>query len=362
VTDHARLERAAAVAAPFRKALLAWYRRTARDLPWRRTKDPYAVWLAEIILQQTRVDQGTPYYERFLEAFPTVEALAGASDDEVLKHWEGLGYYARARNLHACARRVVSDRGGRFPETAAGLRALPGIGPYTAAAIAGIAFGEPVAVVDGNVIRVLTRLFDIDAPVEDAAVRKLLDALADALVSPRSPGDHNQAMMELGACVCTPRTPDCPACPVAKWCAASAAGRQHARPVRRPKKPTPLHEVVAAVIRRDGAYLLGKRPPEGLLGGLWEFPGGKVQPGETHAQALQRELREELGVDVAPGKLIASVNHAYTHFRVRLHVYACTIVSGEPVAHVHAELRWVAKDDFPKYAFPTANRKFLDLV
>lgn len=362
MTDDPRLERAQVIAAPFSKALLAWYRRVARDLPWRRTKDPYAVWLAEVMLQQTRVDQGAPYYERFLQAFPSVEALAAASDDEVLKQWEGLGYYARARNLHACARCVATDYGGRFPRTAESLRALPGIGPYTAAAVAAIAFNEPVAVVDGNVIRVLARLFDIEAPVQDAGVKKLLAALAAALVSPRSPGDHNQAMMELGACVCTPRSPDCAGCPVAKWCAARVASVQDARPVRRPKKPTPLHEVVTGVIRRDGRYLLGKRPAEGLLGGLWEFPGGKVQPGETHAEALRRELREELGVEATPGKLIAAVSHAYTHFRVRLHVYACTIASGEPEARVHAELRWVSRADFDQYAFPTANRKFLDLV
>lgn len=345
-----------------RRALLAWYAAHARDLPWRRTSDPYRIWLSEIMLQQTRVGQGLPYYERFVNAFPSVEALARAGEDEVLKLWEGLGYYTRARNLHKTARTIVEKHGGAFPENAELLQLLPGVGRYTAGAIASVAFGEPVPVLDGNVKRVITRLFDLDACIDEAQTEQDLWRIAESLVSPSRPGDFNQAMMELGARLCTPRKPACEECPVAKWCQARAAGTQLKRPVRKPRKKPPHHEIVVAAIRRDGRYLLGKRPPDGLLGGLWELPGGKLNPGETHQQALARECRQELGVEVAPGGLIATVNHAYTHFRVTLNVYRCKLKEGAPEPRTHTELRWVAPDEFPGYAFPKANHKFLGLL
>ncbi|MCP4641067.1 MAG: A/G-specific adenine glycosylase [bacterium] len=343
-----------------RRNLLRWYRREARDLPWRRTQDPYAVWVSEIMLQQTRIDQGAPYYERFMAAFPTVEALAAASDDAVLKLWEGLGYYSRARNLHKAARLVAE--GGRFPETAEAWTELPGVGRYTAGAIASIVFGERAPVVDGNVIRVLARLFDIEACTDDTATRKVLWALAETLVPPKNPGDFNQALMELGAMVCTPKSPVCDGCPVRNQCQAREEGVQEQRPVRKAKKRVPHHEIVVAAIRKDGQYLIGKRPPGGLLGGLWEFPGGKVEPGESHQQALRREVKEELGVTVRIGGLVTSVNHAYSHFRVTLNVYRCTLTRGTPVPHSHTELRWVALEEFGDLAFPKANHKFLGLL
>lgn len=344
------------------RALHRWYRKEARDLPWRRTRDPYRVWLAEVILQQTRVQQGLPYYERFVEAFPRLEDLARASEEEVLRLWEGLGYYTRARNLHRCARLVLDRYGGRFPSTAAELEGLPGVGPYTAAAIAGIAFGERAAVVDGNVARVLARLHDIPSSIDDPGVRRVLWDLAEQLLPNRDPGLHNQAMMELGACVCTPRSPCCPACPVRNYCRARISDTVNLRPVRRPRKRTPHHEVVVAVIRKAGRYLVGKRPASGLLGGLWEFPGGKIRPGETHEQALRREVREETGLEVRPDGLITSVDHAYSHFRVRLHVYRCRWVRGEPQSRFHTELKWLTRSQFDRYPFPQANRKFLHLI
>ncbi|NLV39976.1 MAG: A/G-specific adenine glycosylase [Candidatus Hydrogenedentes bacterium] len=345
-----------------RERLLAWFQAEARDLPFRGTTDPYAVWVSEIILQQTRVDQGTPYYNRFVAAFPTVEALAAAPEEAVLKLWEGLGYYSRARNLHAAARMVCEQHGGRFPETAAQLRMLPGIGPYTAAAVASIAFGERVAVLDGNVKRVLARLFALDDCIDDPATERELWRLAQTLVPPRGPGDFNQAMMELGARVCTPRAPACMACPVASECRAHAEGREAELPVRKPKAATPLHEIVTAVIERDGCFLVGRRPHGGMLGGLWEFPGGKVEKGEDHALALARECREELGVEVCAGGLVACVRHAYTHFRIVMSVYRCAITAGEPAALAHTELRWVSPEAFDTLAFPKANHKFLPLL
>ncbi|MEA3365847.1 MAG: A/G-specific adenine glycosylase, partial [Candidatus Hydrogenedentes bacterium] len=345
-----------------RRALLAWYSRNARELPWRSTRDPYAVWVSEIMLQQTRIDQGTPYFTRFMDAFPTVQALAAASEDAVLKQWEGLGYYSRARNLHRAAKAVVSEQEGAFPETAEGWRALPGVGRYTAGAIASIAFNEPVPVLDGNVKRVLTRLLDITQPIDQSRTEQRLWALVEALVSPRRPGDFNQAMMELGAMVCVPKAPLCTTCPLRKVCRSAARGTQTERPVKRKKAATPHYEIVVAAIEKNERFLLGKRPPKGLLGGLWEFPGGAAQSGETHKQALKREIREKLGVGIRVGGLAAVVNHAYSHFKVTLNVYRCTVESGTPQPKSHTALKWVPRAHFDRYAFPKANHKFLDVL
>lgn len=345
-----------------RRALRAWYAREKRDLPWRDAKDPYVVWLSEIMLQQTRVDQGTPYILRFIDQFPNVQTLAAAPEDAVLKAWEGLGYYTRARNLHKAARVIAHDRAGTFPVNADDWQTLPGVGRYTAGAVASIAYGEPVPVLDGNVKRVLARLTDLPDSIDDAAVTDDLWDLAGELVRGKSPGDFNQALMELGANVCTPRRPTCDACPLTRYCAAFATGTQEQRPVRRAKKPVPHKEIVVAVIKRNGRYLIGKRPANGLLGGLWEFPGGKVDRAEDHARALIREVREELALHVTVGGLIACVTHAYTHFRVTLNVYACRAPHGTPQPNTHTQLRWVRNSEFTHYAFPKANHKFLHLL
>lgn len=344
----------------FRRAMLKWYRANARDLPWRRTKDPYAIWLSEIMLQQTRVDQGTPYYERFIAAFPDVHALAHANEDRVLKLWEGLGYYSRARNLHRAAKNVSNDYGGAFPKTAAELQTLPGVGRYTAGAIASIAFGERVPVLDGNVIRVLSRIYNLEACTDDPKVREQLWEIAAALVPARDPGDFNQAMMELGARVCTPKAPLCVGCPVLKYCRARAAGVEQQRPVRKAKNETPRREMVAAAIKRDGKYLLAKRPANGLLGGMWELPSGTLRNGETHQRALTRELKENFGLRIKPGKLIATVQHAYTHFKVTLHVYNCELVEGTSTPKSHDESHWFAPKSFSTLALPKVIHKFLD--
>lgn len=346
-----------------RRALLDWFHADARDLPWRKTTDPYKIWVSEIILQQTRVDQGLPYYQRFIEAFPTIQALAKARQDRVLKLWEGLGYYTRARNMHKAAKQIVSQYKGKLPQQAEVLALLPGIGRYTAGAIASIAFGERTPVVDGNVKRVLSRLFNLDACIDEPAVEKDLWQIAESLVPPQHPGDFNQAMMELGARICTPRKPLCETCPAAAHCAAQKLGLQEERPVRRAKKETPHYEIVVAAIHRDGRYLIGKRPEDGLLGGLWEFPGGKVLPGESHQEALKRECKEELNISIRAGGLIATVNHAYSHFKVTLNVYRCTITdSATPKPNFHTELKWATPKEFNKLSFPKANHKFLPLL
>lgn len=342
--------------------LLAWFGREARDLPWRRTRDPYAVWVSEIMLQQTRVDQTKPYYERFLSAFPTVRSLAAAAEDDVLKRWEGLGYYTRARNLHKAAKVIVAECGGALPETADAWGRLPGVGPYTAGAIASIAFGEQTPVLDGNVKRVLSRLFDIhDCIDQPRTVTRLWD-IARTLVPAHAPGDMNQALMELGARLCTPKAPQCTRCPVSSACAARSRGVQEDLPVRREKKPVPHRELVAAVIARSGRYLIGKRPTEGLLGGLWEFPNDPVAPGESHRDALIRIAKVKTGLDVTVRGLVATVNHAYTHFRITINAYRCEPSEAAPISAYYTTLRWVRPTHFARYAFPKAHHKILALL
>lgn len=339
-----------------------WYGRQARDLPWRGTTDLYSVWISEIVLQQTRVDQGTPYIQRFLKRFPTVEKLAGARDDSVLKLWEGLGYYSRARNLHKAARIVVRERNGLFPQSAEEWQTLPGVGRYTAGAIASIALDERVPVVDGNVKRVLARLADYSESIDTPAATEQFWAWMEHLVDGKSPGIFNQSVMELGANVCTPRRPSCDECPISTCCAAYGNGTQEERPVRTPKKKVPHHHIVVAAIRRGDQYLLGKRPTEGFLGGLWEFPGGKVEAGESHEEALHREIHEELALRLNTLEYLTTVNHAYSHFKITLHVYLCTAHKGAPNSHAHTELKWVQKKSFGKLAFPKANHKFMDIL
>lgn len=315
------------------------------------------MWVAEVMLVQTRVDTVIPYYERFLARFPDVRSLAKADLDDVLKAWEGLGYYARARNLHRAAARVVQEHDGRLPETAGGLRQLPGLGPYTAAAIASIAFGEAVPAVDGNVRRVISRLHDRADPTQDEVAD-----LARPWVEGDRPGDVNQALMDLGATVCVPRAPLCPECPLEEFCLARANGTAAERPAPRKSRPRPHYEIAVGVIWRDGRILIAKRPPEGLLGGLWEFPGGKREPGEELEATLVREVREELGLEVEPGSKIAVVDHAYTHFEITLHAFHCRHRAGRPEPRAAEDVAWVRPDELETYAFPAANRRIIEAL
>ncbi len=345
-----------------RRALLHWFRNNARDLPWRRSRDPYQIWLSEIMLQQTQVATVLPYFERFIKAYPTVELLAKAKEDQVLKLWEGLGYYTRARNLQKAAKVIVQEFNGIFPDSPVLLQQLPGIGRYTAGAIASIAFGKKTPVLDGNIKRVLTRIFSIPESIDNTSTHHALWATAGQLVSPSAPGDFNQALMELGARICTPKRPRCHLCPVNNTCNAFQLGQQDEFPVRRPRKPVPHREIVAAAIRKNGRYLLGKRPPDSMLGGLWEFPGGKVEEGETHENALVRELKEEIGIGIKVSSPITTVKHAYSHFSITLHVYLCEHTTGKPQTIYHTDLKWVFPGHFSRYPMPTADLKFLHLL
>lgn len=342
--------------------LLAWFRRRRRDMPWRRTRDPYAIWISEIMLQQTRVTAVTPYYLRFLERFGAVEVLARARLDTVLKFWEGLGYYTRARNLHKAARKIVRDFNGKLPNTAEELQTLPGVGRYTAGAVASIAFGLDEPVLDGNVTRVLCREFRISEAPKDEAVQQTLWRLARRLIPPGEAGDFNQAMMELGATICLPRNPRCDECPIRPLCRAYRYNEQAKLPRKADKKPLPHHTIVAGVIRRGARILIDRRKPEGLLGGLWEFPGGKVEPGETLPAALRREVREEIGIEIAVGQEIAVVQHAYSHFRITLHAFECECKRGTARPIQCDDVKWVTVKQLSQFAFPKANHRILELL
>jgi A/G-specific adenine glycosylase len=332
--------------------LLAWYDRHRRDLPWRappgQSPDPYRVWLSEIMLQQTTVPTVAPYFGRFVARWPTIGALAAASLDEVLHAWQGLGYYARARNLHACARAVVARHGGRFPDDPATLRALPGIGAYTAAAIAAIAFDRPMAAVDGNVERVVARIFAVATPQPQAKPR--LRALAGALVPDTRAGDFAQALMDLGATICTPRRPRCVLCPWRDACAASAAGIADALPTAAAKPERPLrHGVAFWLVRPDGAVLLRRRPERGLLGGMIDLPSTEWR---------EAPWREPEALGAAPvatrwTTLPGTVRHGFTHFRLELALLAGA--TGEAAPGL-----WARPDQFGSLALPTLTRKLVN--
>ena len=346
-----------------RRLLLDWYERARRPLPWRGETDAYRVWLSEVMLQQTQAATVAAYYPRFLARFPTLAELAAAPLDQVLKAWEGLGYYARAHHLHAAARLVVAEHGGRLPAAYAALRRLPGMGDYTSGALASIAFGQPAPAVDGNARRVLARLFALTEDVRGGAGARRLRSLAAALVPADRPGDFNQALMELGATLCTPKAPQCERCPLQSDCQGYARRIHLSLPMRRPRRALPHYDVTAAVIR-DGAgrLLIARRKARAMLGGLWEFPGGKCHPGEALADCLRRELREELGVEVEVGAPLAAIRHAYTHFRITLHVFDCRHLAGEPQALDCADWRWVRLEQLPDFAFPVTDQKIIRLL
>jgi A/G-specific adenine glycosylase len=346
-----RSEPSLSSARPDPAALLAWYDRHRRDLPWRvapgRPPDPYLVWLSEIMLQQTTVATVGPYFDRFAARWPDIRALAAASLDEVLHLWQGLGYYARARNLHACARAIVEHHGGRFPDDPAALRRLPGIGDYTAAAIAAIAFDRRIAAVDGNVERVMARVFAEREPLPE--VKPRLKALAAALVPDKRAGDFAQAMMDLGAVICTPRRPRCVLCPWRRDCAAVALGIAESLPSPAAKAERPLRRGVAFWLRRgDGAVLLRRRPEKGLLGGMIELPSTpwRTLPW-TESDATQAAPAATLWTAL-PG----TVQHGFTHFRLELALMAG--MTAEPVAGI-----WARPSEFKDYALPTLTKKLV---
>jgi A/G-specific adenine glycosylase len=314
------------------------------------------------MLQQTRVTTAIPYYKRFMDKFPDVKSLARAQIDAVLKCWEGLGYYARARNLHRAANIITDERNGRVPDEYVEFRSLPGVGDYIASAVMSLAFNHPFAAVDGNVKRLLARLFMIDMPVTQSSSLKIFKAHADILLDIKRPGDFNQAMMELGAVVCRPAAPDCRQCPVASCCNAFEKKCQAKFPIRSAKRPIPHHHVAVGVIRKAGKVLIAKRKPSGLLGGLWEFPGGKVQPDESPEETCKREIKEELNLLVDVTNHVTRIRHAYSHFKISMDVFDCRYKAGRVKLNGPEKFKWIALEDIEDYAFPGANHKFISLL
>lgn len=350
----------------FQKRLMDWYDKNARVLPWRFSATPYQVLVSEFMLQQTQVDTVLPYYERFLQVFPSLKALAAADEQAVLKLWEGLGYYRRALNLHRSARKVVERFDGELPSNRDDLLKLPGIGPYTAAAIASIAFGEPVAAVDGNIRRVYARLFAVEGALGEKDTEEQLQSLAaDSLLQER-PGDFNQALMDLGAMICLPRKPLCELCPLLEVCLAYEKGMVAALPRRTPKPKVPHLTIVAAVIQDGEKVLIAQRAKGDLLGGMWEFPGGKLEKSDASMEVgLKREIMEELGVLIDVGEPFGVYKHAYTHYKITLHAFLARLIAGESLDHPRSKpetemFAWVLPGDLSNYPMGKVDRQIAE--
>jgi A/G-specific adenine glycosylase len=345
-----------------RRRLLSWYRANARDLPWRRTRDPYAIWVSEVMLQQTQVATVIPYYERFLQRFPTLSALAAADEAAVLETWAGLGYYSRARGLLHGAREVIEKWGGALPRRREELLRLPGVGPYTASAIASLAFGRPEAVLDGNVIRVLCRLFALRGDPAAGPLRRRLWALAGQLVSPTAPADFNSAMMELGATVCRPGRPDCHRCPVEPLCAARALGIEEELPeIPKAGPPVPV-QMAAAVISSAGGTLLVRRGDERRWAGMWSFPVVEVAASADPRTTLAQHVRDRLGLAVRAGEAVAVIRHAVTRFTITLTAYRCEVESGTPAARGYLEWGWFNEEELACVGLPSPHRRLAGLL
>jgi A/G-specific adenine glycosylase len=343
--------------------LLNWYHLNKRTLPWRGHPDPYAVWVSEIMLQQTRVEAVIPYFEKWMRLFPTPRTLAVASEQHVLNAWEGLGYYSRARNLHKAAKIITEKFGGELPRDLEQLRQLPGIGRYTLGAIASIAFDMNVPALDGNIKRVYARVFDINEPVDSPKGEKILWDIAEKHLPKTDAGDYNQALMDLGATICIPKNPRCLICPLMKICKARQNGTQNERPVKLPKKEVPHHVHAAGVMISRGKVLLAKRPSEGLLGGMWEFPNGRVlgDPFEGLADALKTGYNLRLRKSrrsIHKREPLGIVQHGYSHFSVSVYVYSCELLT-MPNAE---NLKWVRIYDLDEYPMGKIDRQIARIV
>lgn len=345
----------------FATRLLGWYASHARSQPWRGISDPYAVWVSEIMLQQTRVETVISYFEKWMRLFPDIHALANASERDVLNAWEGLGYYSRARNLHKAARIVADQYNGELPRDLDELRKLPGIGRYTLGALASIAFRMDVSALDGNIKRVYARIFDLNEPVDSPAGEKLLWQLADENLPQGHAGDYNQALMDLGATICVPRNPRCLICPVVELCQARQNGTQDQRPVTTPKKDVPHYVHAAGVIVERGRVLLAQRPSMGLLGGMWEFPNGRVDgdPTQGLARALKMGYNLRLrAVRRSHAEVVGIVQHGYSHFSVTTHVFRCELLSPPKASN----LKWVPLKGLDAYPMGKIDRQIAKMI
>ncbi len=348
----------------FTKKLIKWFQteRAHLPIPGRGVTNPYAIWVAEVMLQQTQVTTVWPYYKNWMRDYPSISDLAAAKQDQVLKNWEGLGYYSRARNLHRGAQFVIDEFDGDLPRTIAELLQIPGIGPYTSAAIASLAFGEAVPVLDGNVLRVFSRLTRHKSDITLSKTKRDISDMLARLMTYENPGAFNQGLMDLGRSICTPRNPNCSNCPINEICDSRRVGDMEAYPVKPKSRPIPHYNIVIGLIRRGQKLLIQKRPESGLLGGLWEFPGGKIETGESREEAVLREIEEETGLVVDLGEEIGTINHAYTHFKITLTAWFCDWVDGEAQMHASSDSKWIHFSEINQHAFPKANLKILKLI
>ena len=345
-----------------RKKLLGWYATHRRSLPWRETSDPYAIWVSEVMLQQTQVATVIPYYLRFMDRFPTTEHLASADIQEVLKLWEGLGYYSRARNLHRAAGAVVSRFNGRVPDDPAAFRSLPGVGDYIAAAVLSIAFGQAVPVVDGNVKRVLSRLLEIDTPVNRSGAHKIFQEPAALFLCAKQPADFNQAIMELGALICRPKNPDCGCCPLSDLCRANRHDKTDHYPKRDAARKIPHRHLAIGVIFKKGKMLVVQRQMDGFLGGLWEFPAVPAGEGQTDREEFEAMRSADTGLKIAMDRRLTRIRHAYTHFTLTGDVYLCRHVAGRVRLKFARDHRWVTLRSLRRLPLHKSNHKFLDAL
>lgn len=339
----------------FQRKLLNWFQNNQRSLPWRDKYEPYQVWISEIMLQQTQVKTVLPYFECWMKELPTVQLVAGAEEDKILKLWEGLGYYSRARNIQKTAKQIIEKHNGEFPSDYEDILALPGVGQYTASAIPSIAFNQGLPVVDGNVIRVLSRLFFYTKNTRLSEAEKQMWEWAKEILPEGKARDFNQALMEFGALQCTPAVTDCTPCPLKARCQAYRKSMVDQLPDRGSKKKSKNIKVAIAVIKKDDKVFIQKRPTVGLMAGLWEFPGGKVEEGESALKALHREVKEEVGILIKNVRRVKKIKHAYTSFKVDLHCFEADFEEGKVQLKSASDGRWVKLSELKKYPFPAAN-------
>ena len=344
--------------------ILEWFQKNARDLPWRRTYDPYHIWISEIMLQQTQMERVVEYFSRWILRFPDIVSITRANEEEVLKLWEGLGYYTRARNIIRSAQILLADYNGELPAEHDLLLKLPGIGKYTAGAIMSIAFNKEYPLVDANIERVFARMFNLAEPVKNKNTHSFTWQKARELLPEGRAREFNQALMELGALVCVARNPRCKICPIKTYCQAFSLGLVSERPVLKVPPKTVFIEMATGILEHDGRILIQKRKPKGVWANLWEFPGGRLEAGETPEMALMREYLEETELAVGNLKKITSVQHSYTIYRVTLHCYFCSVIDDrhEPVLHTAQEYRWVKPAELSAFAFPAGHRKLINHV
>lgn len=348
----------------FQKDLLSWFEQEKRSLPWRENGDPYRIWVSEIMLQQTRVDTVIPYYYRFMERFPSIKELAEADLEDVYRVWEGLGYYSRAKNLHTAVREVKEQYGGVVPDTPEEIHKLKGIGPYTAGAILSIAYGQPEPAVDGNVMRVLSRIFLIQEDISKTKTRKLFEDLVRKIIFKGNPSYFNQSLMELGALVCTPKSPKCLTCPVHLHCQAVKEGMQEELPVKKEsKKGKSVEMAVGLVCNQENQWLICKRPAKGLLANLWEFPGveGSLD-NEKMQEELSKFLFKNFGVRTIPEKEVLHYSHVFSHLQWNIHLFLCSFLGLEKDIGLPREYKWVTIGEMKEFPFSVSHRKIVEYI